>query len=44
MTLDEAREIIKNAKPITPIKHSNTVKMTEENNTFNKIMRKWQKK
>lgn len=46
MTEDEAREIIKNAKPIEPIKRSNTVELTDkkENNSFKDIMRRWQKK
>jgi len=46
MTLDEAREVIKNAKPIEPIKRSSTLKLSDEqeNNTFTEIMRKWKKK
>lgn len=42
MTLDEAKEIIKNAKPIEPIKHSATIKLSDkqENYTFKDIMRR----
>ena len=45
MTLDEAREIIKNATDIKPIKRSATVKLNdkEENNTFKDIMKRWKK-
>lgn len=45
MTQEEALEIIKNAKPIEPIKRSATVKLgKQENNTFKDIMKRWQKK
>jgi len=46
MTESEAKEIIKNAKPITPIKRSATVNLTDEekNNTFKGIMKRWKKK
>lgn len=46
MTLDEAREIIKNAKPVTPIRRSATININDkqENNSFKDIMRRWQKK
>ena len=45
MTLDEAKEIIKNATDIKPIKRSATVKLgKQENNTFKDIMKRWQKK
>lgn len=45
MTEDEAKEIIKNAKPIKPIRRS-TVNLTDEekNNTFKNIMKRWKKK
>ena len=45
MTLDEAREVIKNAKPIEPIKRSSTLKLSgnQENNTFKDIMKRWKK-
>ena len=46
MTLDEAREIIKNATEIKPIKRSATINSNDkqENNSFKDIMRRWQKK
>lgn len=46
MTLEEAREIIKNATPITPIRRSQTIDINtkKENNSFKDIMRRWQKK
>ena len=46
MTQEEAEIIIKNAKPITPIRRSNTININDkqENNSFKDIMRKWQKK
>lgn len=46
MTQEEAREIIKNATPITPIRRSKTVNINDkqENNSFKDIMRRWQKK
>lgn len=47
MTLDEAREIIKNATPITPIRRSQTIDINtkkENNNSFKDIMRRWQQK
>lgn len=47
MTQEEAEIIIKNAKPITPIRRSNTVNINDkkqENNSFKDIMKRWQKK
>ena len=46
MTQEEAREIIKNATDIKPIKRSATLKLSDkqENNTFKDIMKRWQKK
>ena len=46
MTEDEAKIIVKNAKPIEPIKRSATVNLTDEekNNTFKDIMKRWKKK
>lgn len=47
MTLDEAREIIKNATPITPIRRSATINLNDkkqENNSFKDIMKRWQQK
>lgn len=46
MTLDEAREIIKNATEIKPIKRSATIDINtkKENNSFKDIMKRWQKK
>lgn len=45
MTEDEAREIVKNAKPIVK-PTGNTVNLTDEekNNTFKDIMKRWKKK
>lgn len=45
MTLDEALEIIKNAKPIVkPTGNTVDIKSKQENNSFKDIMKKWQKK
>lgn len=50
MTEEEAREIIKNAKPIdlSAFQHSNTINMDDlpkkKKITFQDLMKKWQKK
>lgn len=50
MTLDEAREIIKNAKPIdlSAFQRSNTINVDDlpkkKKLTFQDLMKKWQKK
>lgn len=47
MTQEEAEIIIKNAKPITPIRRSQTIDINtkkENNNSFKDIMRRWQQK
>lgn len=47
MTEDEAREIVKNAKPIDLSAFTNTIDMNniskKKNKSFNDIIRKWQK-
>lgn len=47
MTEDEAREIVKNAKPIDLSAFTNTIDMStiskKKNKSFNDIIKKWQK-